>query len=117
MGSMSPTPLKRLSMNYNKNEVILRQIDADMHNIREYLKILPRCKATRYNNIQASIKALIKEIRREKEQLTDNIYFKPKKKELALFEVEPSTVPCSFLDDMNSFFGMLEDQGFEDEVN
>ena len=45
---------------------IIKQIKCDIHNIQEYIKILPKCKKTRYNLVQNNIKILIKEIRYQK---------------------------------------------------
>jgi hypothetical protein len=70
--------------------------------------MLPHCKKTHYKQVQATIKTLVREIRYQKELITDFVYTKEPKNPLKLFEVEPSEIEQIHMDDISSFFGDLE---------
>jgi len=89
--------------------MIVDQIKADIHNIQVMVDMLPYCKKTQYSKVQASIKTLVKEIRHQKDLISDYVYQKDPKNPLKLFEVEPSEIEQVHMNDISSFFGDLED--------
>jgi len=92
-----------------KSKRIIDQIKADKHNIQELVNLLPTAKKTHYNQIQATIKTLVREIKYQKDLISENVYQKDKKCCKALFEVKPSEIEQVDLDDISAFFGVLED--------
>ena len=87
---------------------IIKQIKCDIHNIQEYIKILPKCKKTRYSLVQNNIKTLIKEIRYQKSLISDEVYKKHFRHTPALFEVEPSEIEQIDITQISSFFGIID---------
>jgi len=98
--------LERQSL--EKSKVIIDQIKADMHNIQVMIDMLPECKKTRYNIIQNTIKQTMKDIRRQKEHISSKVWEKHFRHSPALFEVEPSEIEQVNIEDISSFFGILD---------
>jgi hypothetical protein len=93
----------------DKSKRIIDQIKADKHNIQELVNMLPTAKKTHYNQIQSTIKTLVREIKYQKDLIADNVYQKDKKCCKALFEAIPSDIEQVDLDDISAFFGILDD--------
>jgi len=87
---------------------IIDQIKADMYNIQVLIDMLPYVKKTKYSQIQATIKTLVREIKKEKELINDKLFRKQFKKDIPLFEIEPSEIETVDIDNLSSFFGLLE---------
>ena len=92
-----------------RSKAIIDQIKADISNIQVMVDMLPHCKKTHYKQVQAAIKTLVREIKYQKELITDFVYTKESKKSIRLFEVEPSEIEQIQIDDISSFFGDLDD--------
>jgi len=92
----------------DKSKRIINQIKADKHNIQELVNMLPTAKKTHYNQIQASIKTLVREIKYQKDMITNNVYDKPKKCAKPLFEVKPSEIEQVDLDDISHIKKLLK---------
>ncbi len=90
------------------SKVIIDQIKADVHNIQVMLDLLPHCKKTRYNLVSAQIKTLVREIRKQKELISDKVFYSNAKHVPALFEIDPSEIEQVCIEDISSFFGMLD---------
>ena len=73
------------------------------------LDMLPSAKLTQYNKIQHAMKQLMKQIKRQKELIYIKVNHKQKKKAIPLFEVPPSEIEQVQLDDISSFFGLIDD--------
>ena len=84
-----------------KSKFIIDQIKADTHNIQVMVDMLPHLKKTHYNQVQASIKTLVKEIRYQKELISGIVHHKEPKNSLKLFEVEPSEIEQIHMDDIS----------------
>lgn len=90
---------------------VIDQIKCDIHNIQELVNLLSECKwkeKTRYNAIQNAIKTLVKEIRRQKQLVSNKVYYKEFKHVPVLFEVLPSEIEQEDISEITSFFGLLD---------
>ena len=73
------------------------------------IDMLPSAKLTRYNQIQHTIKQLVKQIKKQKELINHKINYSDRTKSIPLFEVSPSEIEQVTMDDISSFFGFLDD--------
>jgi len=92
----------------NKSKIIIDQIECDMYNIQTLVDMLPFCKKTHYNRVQNQIKNLVKEIRYQKNLISEKVFKKHFRHTPALFEVEPSELPQIDINTITSFFGVVD---------
>ena len=79
-----------------------------MYNIQVLIDMLPDVKKTKYNQIQALIKTTIRDIKKQKEMITDKVYQKHIRYTPALFEVQPSEIEQIDFEEMSSFFCFID---------
>jgi len=88
--------------------ILLKQIEADKHNIQTLVDMLPYCNTkSEYRKIESTIKTLVKEIKYQKTLIKDSLDDCPDKNYLPLFEVELPEVEIDY-DMLSSFFGALD---------
>ena len=91
------------------SKMIIDQVRCDMHNIQELINMLPYTESKGdYRSIGANIKILVKEIKQQKALLNHKIYYKQPKNYLPLFEIELPELELCDLEDINSFFGIID---------
>ncbi len=88
--------------------VIVKQIKADMYNIQVMIDMLHECKKTRYTSIQNAIRQLVKQIRYQKNLISDKVFQKHFRHAPALFEVPPSEIEQEDITNISSFFGFID---------
>lgn len=81
-----------------------------MYNIQVMLDMLPELKLqslskTRYTQVQQAIKTLVKDIRKQKEFITDKVYEKHVRHIPKLFEVHASELEQIDISTISSYFG------------
>ena len=91
------------------SKIIIDQIKCDIHNIQELVNLLPNSESKgEYRSLGANIKILVKEVKQQKALLTAKIYHKQPKNYLPLFEIELPELELCDLEDINSFFGIID---------
>lgn len=79
-----------------------------MYNIQVALDTLPGLNKTHYTITENFIKQTIKDIRRQKDYISDTLYKKHFRHHAALFEVEHSEIEQMDIADITSYFGFIE---------
>jgi len=92
----------------DSNNIVLKQIKADMYNIQVALNSLPGCNKTRYTITENYIRQTIKDIKRQKDFISDTLYQKHFRHHAALFEVEHSDIEQMNITDITSYFGFID---------